>query len=113
MIRVCKVMLDCVINFSLWSGFQLTEKLQIQDMSVEFGDEMKSDDEFLPWWFVHTELAALKSACRSQELFYSKYKACVLQNVMLNLSCCTLSFVRINYHRHMVSFTLTALEGST
>lgn len=41
-----KVMLDCVINFSLWSGFLLTEKLQIQDVSVEFGDKMKSDDEF-------------------------------------------------------------------
>lgn len=27
-------------------------------MSVEFGDKMKSDDEPLPWWFVHTKLAA-------------------------------------------------------
>lgn len=52
-----KVMLDCIINFSLWSGIQLTGKLQIQDMYVEFWDKIKTDDEFLPWWFVHTELA--------------------------------------------------------
>ncbi len=58
-------------------------------------------------------ISCFKSACRSQELFYSKYNGCVLPNVTLNLSCCTLRFVRINYHRHMVSFTLTALEGRT